>query len=210
MAHIVLLGDSIFDNAVYVGSAPDVITQLREAIPANWQATLKAVDGSCVRDVYGQLTTIPRDVTHLVLSIGGNNALGHINILQTRVNSASEVFQQMADIAETFEQEYQTLLQKILSLGIPTTVCTIYNPNYSEDIYQRLAKTALTIFNDAIIRQAIQTGLPLIDLRLTCNHPDDYANPIEPSAQGGKKIVATILQVMNHHNFQANQTQIFY
>jgi hypothetical protein len=33
MAHIVLLGDSIFDNAAYVGNRPDVIQQLRTKIP---------------------------------------------------------------------------------------------------------------------------------------------------------------------------------
>src|SRR5690349_5483722 len=31
--HVVLLGDSIFDNAAYVGGGPDVITQLRAALP---------------------------------------------------------------------------------------------------------------------------------------------------------------------------------
>jgi hypothetical protein len=33
MSHIVLLGDSIFDNKVYVGSGPDVVHQLREQLP---------------------------------------------------------------------------------------------------------------------------------------------------------------------------------
>ena len=30
MKHIVLLGDSIFDNAAYVAGGPDVVKQLRE------------------------------------------------------------------------------------------------------------------------------------------------------------------------------------
>jgi hypothetical protein len=30
MGHVILLGDSVFDNAAYVGGAPDVIAQLRE------------------------------------------------------------------------------------------------------------------------------------------------------------------------------------
>ena len=34
MKHIVLLGDSIFDNAAYVGGGPDVIEQLRSTLAA--------------------------------------------------------------------------------------------------------------------------------------------------------------------------------
>ncbi|MDP8949728.1 MAG: SGNH/GDSL hydrolase family protein, partial [Actinomycetota bacterium] len=30
MNHVVLLGDSIFDNAAYVGGAPDVVRQVRQ------------------------------------------------------------------------------------------------------------------------------------------------------------------------------------
>jgi hypothetical protein len=43
---VVLLGASISDNKAYVGSGPDVIEQLREALPSGWSATLGAVDGS--------------------------------------------------------------------------------------------------------------------------------------------------------------------
>ena len=49
MSHIVLLGDSIFDNAAYVRGGPDVVTQLRELLPRGWQATLAAVDGAIRR-----------------------------------------------------------------------------------------------------------------------------------------------------------------
>ena len=51
MNHIVLLGDSIFDNAAYVGGGPDVIEQLKSILPRDWQATLLAVDGSVTTDV---------------------------------------------------------------------------------------------------------------------------------------------------------------
>ena len=69
---------SIFDNAAYVGGGPDVITQLREKLPAGWRATLGAVDGSTMPDINGQLDNLPVDATHLVVSIGGNDALGQV------------------------------------------------------------------------------------------------------------------------------------
>ena len=59
MGHVVLLGDSIFDNAAYVRGGPDVIRQLREALPAGWKATLAAVDGAVIDSVPRQLQAIP-------------------------------------------------------------------------------------------------------------------------------------------------------
>lgn len=50
---------------------------------------------------------------------------------------------------------------------------------------------ALCLFVDVITRAAFARGLPLIDLRLICDEPGDYANPIEPSVRGGAKIGAT-------------------
>ena len=44
--HVVLIGDSIFDNGAYVAGGPDVVTQLRERLPQGWRATLGAVDGA--------------------------------------------------------------------------------------------------------------------------------------------------------------------
>ncbi|MGB3654702.1 MAG: SGNH/GDSL hydrolase family protein [Rivularia sp. (in: cyanobacteria)] len=210
MPHIVLLGDSIFDNATYVGENPDVITQLQMKIPDDWNASLNAIDGNKVNDVYTQLEKLPKDATHLVLSVGGNNALSCVSILNEKVASSAEVFIKLANMREDFENQYQKLLQKIISLGIPTSICTIYNPNYPESTYQRIAVAALNIFNDVIVRQAFQNGIPLIDLRLTCNEATDYANPIEPSCAGGEKIVNAIVNTVFEHNFNKHYTQVFY
>ncbi len=210
MAHIVLLGDSIFDNAVYVENHPDVIKQLQKKLPPGWKATRKAIDGDKINDVYAQLEDLPEDVTHLVLSVGGNNALSHIGILDQSIVSSAQVFSRLADISEEFEQQYQKLLAKILSFNLPTAICTIYYPNYSEFLVRRIAIAALATFNDVIIRQAFQSGIPLIDLRLTCNEPQDYANPIEPSSIGGEKIVNAIMNLILEHNFQKPYTQVFY
>lgn len=51
MAHLVLLGDSIFDNAAYVPGGEPVIEQLRSRLPRTDRATLLARDGSIVATV---------------------------------------------------------------------------------------------------------------------------------------------------------------
>jgi hypothetical protein len=75
MNHVVLLGDSIFDNAAYVHGSPDVITHLNSILPLDWKASLLAVDGSISTDVIGQIRKIPESATHLVVSVGGNDGL---------------------------------------------------------------------------------------------------------------------------------------
>src|SRR5262245_1820079 len=67
MSHVVLLGDSIFDNAAYVPDRPPVIEQVRRGLPRGWKATLVAVDGHKLADIATQLPRVPADVTHIVV-----------------------------------------------------------------------------------------------------------------------------------------------
>ena len=210
MGHAILLGDSIFDNAAYVGAYdPDVVQQLQEQLPRGWQATLLAVDGSVIRNVRSQAERIPTDASHLILSVGGNDALGHVRLLEAPARSMAEALSMLADAGDDFEREYQLMLDDTLSRRLPTAVCTIYNPRFTEPQTQKLAVAALCIFNDAIIRAAFARGLPLIDLRLICNDDRDYANPIEPSARGGAKIAAAIKRVVTGHDFSRGRTEVF-
>ncbi|MCP3998341.1 MAG: SGNH/GDSL hydrolase family protein, partial [bacterium] len=74
-SHIALLGDSVFDNAAYTGHEPDVLSHLRAMLPASWQGSLLAVDGATTADLALQLAEVTPGVSHLVISLGGNDAL---------------------------------------------------------------------------------------------------------------------------------------
>lgn len=195
MPHIVLLGDSIFDNAAYVSGGPDVTAQLRGLLPDGWQATLRAIDGAVTGSVPAQLGHVPSDATHLVLSVGGNDALGASHLLAASVRSVGEGVALLAAAQDRFDRDYGAMLDQVLALALPTAVCTIYDtptnaPNH------RVIKSALSLFNDRITRAAFSRALPLIDLRLICNEDSDYSNPIEPSVQGGAKMAAAILALV--------------
>lgn len=196
MPHVVLLGDSIFDNAAYVPGGPDVRSQLAGALPDDWRVTLLAVDGAMIEDVDRQLSGIPRDTTHLVLSVGGNDALSHIDILERRAASVAEVLDLLASIAGVFARRYRRMLDGVLELDLPLTICTIYNGNLPDPQLQRRASTALVVFNDAILRAAAVAGVGVVELREICEEPGDYANPIEPSVAGGEKIARAISRVL--------------
>jgi hypothetical protein len=207
--HVILLGDSIFDNGAYVAGGPDVVTQLRSAVPAGWSATLCAVDGAMVDDVVAQLAGVPHDATHLVVSAGGNDALGHADLLGRPACSAAEVLGALADASRSFEVRYRRMLAAVLQRRLPVTVCTIYNGSFPDALTQRLATTALTVFNDAILRAAIETRTSAIDLRLVCNEPADYANPIEPSVRGGAKIARAVARAVSERSLASRQSEMF-
>ena len=196
MQHVVLLGDSIFDNGAYVGGGPDVVDQLRGLLPVGWLATLLGVDGALIGDVAAQLDGIPSGATHLVLSAGGNDALGQIDLLQRPATSVAEALDLLAGRAARFEEAYRWLIQQLRGRALPLTVCTIYNGNFPDALMARLARTALSVFNDVILRVAFEHELSVIDLRLVCSEASDYANPIEPSVMGGAKIAAAITRAL--------------
>src|SRR5262245_36230438 len=161
MKYVILLGDSIFDNKVYVKRGLDVISHLRRLIPQEWKADLLAVDGSLVENVSEQVLDIPEGATHLVISAGGNDALSSFDILRQKAESSAEVLAMLADVAGRFESDYRAMLQTVLRLKLPTALCSIYYPRISEPFTQKISVAALTIFNDVIIKQAFLAGLPL-------------------------------------------------
>lgn len=201
MSHLVLLGDSILDNAAYVPGRPAVIDQVRNRLPAGWRATLAALDGSVIADVHRQLERLPEGASHLVLSTGGNDVLSEIGILQEPARTVGEALRLLAEVQDRFDADYARLIRAVRTRGLPTILCTIYNPCSPDPVLQREAVAALCLFNDTIIRHARESRFPVIDLRAVCVDIADFANAIEPSAIGGAKIADAICGVVLGHEF---------
>lgn len=188
--HVVLLGDSILDNAAYVGGGPDVVTQLKQELP-DWRCSLLAVDGDTIAGVHRQLAALPADATHLVVSAGGNDALGYAPLLEENAHSVAGALALLAQAQENFAEEYFAMINELAAIGLPWASCTIYDTPASEPNHP-VIKAALCLFNDPITRAVFSRRATLIDLRLICDEDADYANPIEPSSQGGLKIARAI------------------
>jgi hypothetical protein len=198
MAHIILLGDSIFDNSNYVYPDADVVAQLQHLLPTGWQASLLAVDGAVTNDIAGQLNNLPADATHLVLSVGGNDLLHWTQVLPIRLTTSSQVLLLLKPEIEAFEPLYRSAVEACLKNGLPLIVCTIYNCDIADQEFQPIARIAITAFDDVILRVSQEKGVQAIDLRLVCEMPEDYADEIEPSAIGGGKIAAAIWRAISH------------
>jgi len=209
MKHVVLLGDSIFDNKRFVGDWPDVIKELSGALPSGWQATLNAVDGSTTVDIKGQLKLLPDDATHLVVSVGGNDALQNKSLIEEKAQSVAEVLDKLGKIRAAFQTNYRAMLDGVLARKLPTAVCSIYGPRYLNPDTRNVASTGLSVFNDTITREAFARGVPLIDLRLIFNDDAAYANDVEPSAKGGAKIARVITTLLTTHDFTQKRSEIY-
>jgi len=208
MSHLALLGDSIFDNAAYVADGPAVIDQVNRRTPDGWRASLLAVDGDTTLDVPQQLTGMPLDVTHLVLSVGGNDALGCMLRLEAKATSVKQGLVVLTQIKMEFEANYQRLISSMVALNRPLMVCTVYDqvPGLVAEL-----QTALGMFNDVILREAVRWALPVLDLRMICTEPEDYSyiSPIEPSAKGGEKLVVKLMAAMVEHDFSRPTCRVY-
>lgn len=191
MPRVVLLGDSVFDNGAYVQGGPDVASQLRKRLPAAWKVTLLAVDAGSLEDLPRQLAQIPDDATHLVLSIGGNDALRHAELLEASIGV--DVLARVADAAAAFAPRYEEGLAAVRRRRLPLLTCTIYEGNLGGSLQKR-AIGAVAVFNDRIQRAARRQEVPVLELRDIFTDREDYANPIEPSGRGGEKLAAAVAE----------------
>jgi hypothetical protein len=134
MSHVVLLGDSIFDNAVYVPGQPDVIQQMRAELPKEWSASLLARDGAVTPDIGNQPQKLPSDASYLVISGGGNDALNAAHMLFDNVQSVAEAVVRLSIVKEQFATQYRAMLDVVMKRRLPTAVCTIHDGRSASDL----------------------------------------------------------------------------
>ena len=193
-----LYGDSIFDNQPYVEKGDSVISQISTISPV--PVSLLAVDGhttiNCLFVLEG-LGNDPKPTTGACLTIGGNDALQNASILMEPCSSVFEAFSKMQPLLEAFRIRYTAVLKKLQQIYDPQNIriCTIYNKIPVSQILPKEALTALGLFNEIITEEVNRRGLQLLDLRVICDSPDCYSpvSPIEPSKEGGRRIVQAIL-----------------
>jgi len=208
--HVVLLGDSVLDNKSYIQAGEtDVSTQLASLLGDAHQVTVCAVDGSMTVDIGDQLGNIPDDVTHLIVSMGGNNLVDQLAYADAPANTTTESMIILGALSEQFRKNYRESLQDILKLGLPTIVCNMHNPPFNDDTVLTVAVTALQTFNDCIFQEVVQAGFPLIEMRSVCADKSDFADVIALSATGGQKLTGVIKQVLDTYDFSIKRTQVY-
>jgi lysophospholipase L1-like esterase len=196
---LLLLGDSILDNAPYTSPEPDTAAHLRALVGAEWAVELLARDGATMRDMQQQLDRIISPAATSFLSIGGNDLIPYIGLLSRQAVDAPDIFAELLQIAENFAQLYEQVASMLAMRVERAVLCTIYEVRLEPHLFAQLARVPLAVFNDRIVRTAARLGLEVLELRDVCTERSDFVRQIEPSAQGARKIAAAIAAVVQGH-----------
>jgi len=187
MPHLALLGDASLANGRYTAPEPDTATQVQQQLP-DWTVTLLAAGGATMAEIPAQLQRFPAGVDLAVLSVGGNDALEHVGLLQQPSKSSSDTLDALHRMVQEFAEKYDKVVPVLSRLAGRVLLCTIYEaPLVGENTASR-ARVVLTLLNDYILRTAARGGMDVLDLRSICSSKDDFVMQIEPSAKGAAKI----------------------
>jgi lysophospholipase L1-like esterase len=145
---VLLIGDSIIDNGAYVRPGePDVARQLQALLPHD--TVKRALDGAVCIDVLNSQISDLEPEDRIILSVGGNDALQHIDLLETATaTTAKDVLVRLWTIREEFRRSHASLLDRLERQ--PVLVLTVYNPCFDghgmDATYQQAAESAVAMF----------------------------------------------------------------
>jgi len=193
---LALFGDSILDNAAYTHPEPDTTAHLERQLGADWTVQRLALDGAMMHNVGEQLSALRDRPDVAVLSVGGNDAIEHIDILEQPAVTSGTVLEDLEKIGASFHTAYERVARAVAQRAARTIVCTIYEVQLEPPVFAKRVRVPLAVINDRILRVAAKLGLDTLELRSVCTEPADFVQQIEPSAQGAAKIAKAIVDVM--------------
>jgi hypothetical protein len=202
--HAVLLGDAL-EN---IDLGPEDPERALVPQPRNpWKLTVVPAE-QILRA--GPIRAIPGDASHVAISLDGGWAIDTSGLLRARANSIHEALDTLAAAAEEFEGILSVLIAAALETGLPTVVCTLVPARFVEPSQQRVAATALAIFNERIERRAFAARLPIVDLRLVCDEDADYASETLLSRTGVRKVANVVRTAFYEASRSGGRTRVFF
>ena len=200
--YVSLLGDSIIDNKVYVGQGELSVTEhLKHNSSSNF--TMIAVDGDTTEDdLDNQLDNLKEPVSHIVLSIGGNDLLQNLHLLQDETSGMKFALEKGSELIGEIQENYIKILERLLQYDAKVLLCTVYEGDLESDVllaeYDKAGQAILKMHNDTVYYLASKFDVDVLELRNIFTNKEDYANPIEPSHIGGEKLAKSIIQWMKN------------
>lgn len=178
---VILMGDSVLNNANYVSAGNSVYDYLKKKL--NKVINL-AKDGATINDLYTQLDKIPVDLnntdTYIFISAGGNDILNKRTELTT--NEIRRLFDTYMDFLKALRAKLGSTKINIINLYLPT------NPRFQS------YKTSVDQWNQLINQYSNKIGemYNVVDLHSLLKTPEDFVYDIEPSESASNKIANLI------------------
>ena len=202
--HLVLLGDALENLELGLDPAEDVLVPK----PRNpWKLTVLEPSQVLER---GWARAIPIDATHVGICVDGGWALESSGLLRSDARSVGEALETLAGAADKFEEIFTSLVAAALEAGLPTVVCTLVPSRHEDPSRQRAAATALAIFNDRILRQAVAANLSVVDLRFVCDEETDYATETLLSRAGVRKVANVGRSALYEVSREPGRTRVYF
>jgi hypothetical protein len=202
--HLVLLGDALENLELGLNPAEDVLVPK----PRNpWKLTVLEPPQVLER---GWARAIPIDATHIGICVDGGWAIEASGLLRGSAISVSAALQTLSAAADKFEEIFTNLIAAALEAGLPTVVCTLVPSRHEDPSHQRAAATALAIFNDRILRQAVAANLSVVDLRFVCDEESDYATETLLSRAGVRKVANVGRSALYEVSRDPGRTRVFF
>jgi len=208
MMKLVMLGDSVFDNASYLQKGErDTEAWVRHYLQGEaLDIDFLAEDGAttkCVKET--QLGDIDAEAEYIVLSIGGNDLLQSFSCLETNQGSMAQTLSFFEEeIRTTFNNSYGAMINairsraqkaKIMAFDIYYPFWDLDSPLFKElpqhsEVLAKASRVAIDLFNKNI-RDHLRDG-EVKNLAAICCERRHFANPIEPSTIGSECIAVAI------------------
>lgn len=202
--HLVLLGDALENIDFGEGQAESVLVPR----PRNpWQLTV--IEAPQVLE-QRRIQAIPRDATHVAICVDGGWAIEASGLLQGDARSVRGALDSLAKAADAFEETFARLIAAALEAGLPTIVCTLVPARHLDASQQRVAATALAIFNDRILRRAFAARLSIVELRLVCDEDRDYASETLLSHAGVRKVANVARSALYEISREPGRTRVYF
>ena len=206
--HVVLLGDTLLEAYRTIDKTPG---EFEDAIlPGTRNQWKISVVSAAEVERAGSALALPEGATHAMIFIEGNHAIAQSGLLEGRPDAYGKSLEQLYLAADEFERTLERLIHVAQAARLVIMVCTMFTPNYKDPLRQRAACAALAVFNDRVTKRAAQARVALIDLRLTCNEPDDYDQPTLLSKSGVQKVANVIRFAMFELDAGARRCEVFY
>jgi hypothetical protein len=202
--HLVLLGDALQNIDLGEGQIESALVPR----PRNpWKLTVLQPP-QVLRQ--GHVRAIPTDASHIGICIDGGWAIETSGLLQERAQSIRDALDTLAAAADEFENAFVRLIAAATETGLPTIVCTLVPARYLEPLQQRVAATALAIFNDRILRRAFAARLSIVELRLVCDEDGDYASETLLSSAGVRKVANVARSALYEISREPGRTRVYF
>jgi hypothetical protein len=182
----ILLGDSILKNDAYVSDGKSVDDMIMER--TNGKTTSLAIDHSKIVDVYDQISKIPFDdnnnFTTIFLSAGGNDILSHY---VDQENDATDT-----SILGTIFASYKKLIKTIKN-KLPNANIVLLDIYYPDNMKYKQYHPIISEWNKLIYDYANKNNYNVLKTSNILTKSEDFSFGIEPSTNGSKKLVDTIM-----------------